>query len=694
MPRTFVRAACLVAWALAALTALALPATGQTPYEFDLERFTEDMDEQRFSREETLEILTLNGIDERIATQYLDRFEEGRTFSEAEVDVMIRLMAPGVPEEEVEEAEEERVEGEPREAVLLFPEIIYPTELEKKIIKPFGYDFFRKLPMPEMPVEDITVGPEYVVGIGDQILITLWGDVDKRYVRVIDRQGRLVLPDIGVVTAAGKSLGELRTELEALFSGVYRGSRMTVSLGDVRTIQVYVSGDVHRPGNYRMSALSTILTALYHAGGPTKSGSLRQIVLNRRGQEPRVIDLYDFLLSGDRDTDLPLQSGDVVHVESLGPTVRVTGEVRRQAIYELKPGETLRSMIRYAGGLTEVALENRISVDRYSKVEGDQLYRIDWNDPVQDLTLLGGDEVTVYSLYHVNPQQFVEIYGRVHEPGIFRLVPGMRVADLVFRAGGLMEGAYRERGELSRLIEGVGDSLTRTELHPIPLQAILDDPDHSENLYLEKGDKVFVRTMPGWQPSPVVTVEGEVRFPGKYGLRSLAERIGDVMDRAGGATGEAFLKGAQLHRFEEGRIIIDFSKALEDADSPDNIEMADGDSIFVPRLPETIQVSGGVANPGQLLFVPGRKYSYYIENTGGFTENADQGRVKIQRVTGEVISAKRALWPDPEVRRGDELVVMMREEKRPVDWGRRLRDATTIIASLATTVYIISNIKD
>lgn len=691
MSRILIRAACLVAGSLAAL---ALPALGQTQYEFDPGRYSQELEEERFTSEETLEILALNGIDERIATQYLERFEEGRTFSEAEVDVMIRLLAPGVPDEELEAAEKEAEEGEPREAVLLFPEIIYPTDLEKKIIKPFGYDFFRKLPMPGLPVEDITVGPEYIVGIGDQILITLWGDVDKRYARVIDRQGRLVLPDVGVVTAAGKNLGELRTELEALFGGLYKGSRMTVSLGDVRTIQVYVSGDVHRPGNYRMSALSTVLTALYHAGGPTQSGSLRQIALSRRGREARVVDLYDFLLSGDRDTDIPLQSGDVVHVESLGPTVRVTGEVRRQAIYELRAGETLRDMIHFAGGLTEVALEDRISVDRFSKTVGDQLYRIDWNDPAQDLTLLGGDEITVYSVYHVNPQQFVEIYGRVHEPGSFRLVPGMRVADLVFRAGGLMEGAYRDRGELSRLIEGVGDSLTRTELHPIPLQTILDDPDHPGNLYLQKGDKVFVRTTPGWQPSPVITVEGEVRFPGKYGLKSVAERISEVMDRAGGATDEAFLKGAQLHRLEEGRIIIDFSKALEDAESPDNIEMADGDSIYVPRLPETIRVSGAVANPGQLLFVPGKKYSYYIENTGGFTENANQGGVKIQRVTGETIAAKRSFWPDPQVRRGDEIVVLVQEEKRPVDWGRRLRDATTIIASLATTVYIISNIKD
>ncbi len=667
-----------------------LPSLAHAQYNTQLD--PEAPDEEYFTAAETLDILVLNGIDERIGAQYLERFEKGRTFSEAEVDVMVRVMAPGVPEKE--EPEKETTDGDPREAVLLFPEIIYPTDLAKRIIKPFGYDFFRKLPLPGLPVEDITVGPEYVVGIGDEILITLWGDVDRRYTRVIDRQGRLVLPDIGVITAAGKNLGELRQELEGAFGQIYRGSRMTVSLGDVRTIQVYVSGDVHRPGAYRMSALSTVLTALYHAGGPTVSGSLRSIHVSRRGREMQEIDLYSFLLSGDRDVDIPLQSGDVVHVNSLGPTVQVTGEVRRQAIYEIQSGETVRDLIHLAGGLTELALDHKISVDRVTETRGDQVYRINWKDPAQDLTLRGGDEVTIYSVYQAHPKEFVEIYGRVHEPGVYRLVPGMLVSDLLFRAGGLQEGAYRDRAEVSRLIEGVGDSLTRTELHTIPLQAILVDPDHPDNLLLQKGDKLFVRTMPGWQPSPVVSVEGEVRFPGKYGLKGLSERIGTLMGRAGGPTEDAFLKGAQLHRLNEGRIIIDFSKALKTPTSPDNIEIAHGDSIHVPRLPETIRVSGAVANPGQLLYVPGKKSSYYVANTGGYTENANRGGVKIQRVTGEVISAKRRLWPDPQVQRGDQIVVLAQEEKRPVDWGRRLRDATTIVASLATTVYIISNIDN
>lgn len=671
------------------LMMLLLLAPGVALAQYDTDPFPQEEDDDRFTSEETLQILITNGVDERIGTQYLERFEPGRTFSEAEVDVMVRIMAPGVPEGEIEG---EAPDAE-REVLPLFPEIIYPTDLEERIIKPFGYEFFHRLPAPDLPVEDITVGPEYVVGIGDEILITLWGDIERRFAKVIDRQGRLVLPEAGVVTAAGRTLGELRQELEAIFGQLYRSTRMTVSLGDVRTIQVYVSGDIQRPGAYSMSALSTVLSALYHSGGPTQSGSLRRISLSRRGQESREIDLYEFLLSGNRNSDVPLQSGDIVHIQPKGPTVKVSGEVRRQAIYEIHDGETLRDLIEMAGGLTDLALHERITVDRYSESLGEQLYRIEWEDPAQDISMRGGDEVSVYSVYHAHPKEYVEIYGRVHKPGVYRLVPGLRVADLVFRAGGLMEGAYRERAELTRVIEADGDTFTRTELHPFRLQELLDNPDSDQNLSLQKGDKVFVRTTPGWQPSPVVSLKGEVRFPGKYGLKGLSDRIGDVMDRAGGATPDAFLKGAQLHRYLEGRIIIDFSEALRSPDGSDNIELADGDSIYVPRLPETIRVSGAVANPGHLLYVPGKKSSYYVANTGGFLENANQGAVKIMRVTGEVISAKRRFWADPEVRRGDQIVVLVQEERRPVDWGKRLRESATIIASLATTVYIISNIN-
>ncbi len=642
-----------------------------------------------FTSVEVLEILISNGIDPEIAEEHLARFPEDRTYTESEIEIIVRFLQP-TDETEEGAAREEMEPGVPDQVIP--SEILYPRRLESRILKPFGFKIFRMLPAPTTPVEDITVGPEYVVGIGDEILITLWGDIQKRYAKIVDRQGRLVFPDAGVVMAAGRTLGELREELAAVFGQVYKGFRMTVSIGDVRTISVYVTGDVHRPGNYTLTALSTVFTALYHAGGPTLHGSMRKISLARRNQPLQDIDLYEFLLSGDRSMDVPLQSGDVVHIHPQLATVQVIGEVRRPGIYEIRDEETLRDVIKMAGGLTDLATREVVTVDRYSEIEGVQLHKIDWEDAAQNLTLAGGDEIAVYSVYQAHPVEFVEIHGQVQRPGSFRLVPGMRVTDLIYRAGGVTEGTYFDYAEVARLVETGGDVPAKTALLSVALGEVLADPEHVDNISLLKGDKLFVRTAPGWQPPPVVVVEGQVRFPGRYGLANISDRITDLIDRAGGVTIDAFPLGAQLFRSNKGRVIIDFSRALDDPQSNDNIQLADGDSIFVPRRPETVRVWGEVVNPGMLLYVPGKKASYYLQKTGGFTLKADKKSVRIIRVSGELESASQRFWSDPKVHKGDEIFVEAKEERPPIDWGKTLRETATIVASLAATVFVLANI--
>jgi protein involved in polysaccharide export with SLBB domain len=645
-----------------------------------------------YTADEVKEILMFNGVEEEVAAEYLGRFDPGRTYSQSDLELMVPLLRPNdyQPSMELETALDKEIDGDKLEEIPYFPEDLL-VETDEVILKPFGYELFRTGTPPGDIPEDIGVGPDYIVGIGDEILITIWGDVEKRYAKVIDRQGRMVLPDAGVITAAGKSLGQLREELNGLFSQVYQNLRMTVSLGDVRTIQVYVSGDVIVPGSYTLSALSTVLTALYVSGGPTYKGSLRNLTLTRVGSQPQEIDLYAFLLSGDRNTDLPLQSGDVLHIAPLGPTVRMVGNVRRPGIYEISGGETVRDLIQMGGGLTDLAYSKTISIDRYLDAQSNQLYKIDWNDPAQNLSLKGGDEITVYSIYQIHPRQYVEIYGEIQKPGIYRLVPGMLVSDLIFRAGGTLDSAFLDNGELARLIEMEGELPAQTSLIDLELKEIMTSPTCESDFPLIKGDKVFVRRIPGWEPPPVVIIEGEVKFPGSYGLESVTERISNIVLRAGGPTSDAFLKGAKLFSEESGRVIIDFSRALKDPTCGDNIVLADGDSLYVPRIPETIRVSGAVANPGLLLYQPGRKAGHYLDRTGGLQEKA--GRVRIVRVTGEVISAKKRFWRDPKVTQGDQIIVELREDKKPIDWTKTLAESASIIASLATTVYLITNVK-
>jgi protein involved in polysaccharide export with SLBB domain len=658
----------------------------------------EEEETQTFTVEEVRQLMVANGVSEDVADAQLARFPPDRTFTQAEIELLLQVLRPeeapivpgqpgtlpkpGAPGAPVAPKAQPPIQKE-----------VLPEGFEEHMLMPFGYDLFRGAGQPTTPPLDVSVGPDYVLGVGDQVLITLWGDVDQRYNRLVDRQGRLVLPEVGVVTAAGRSLGDLRAELQSAYGRIYRNFNLAVSLGEVRTIQVYVSGDVRKPGGYTVSALSTAFSALFDAGGPTYKGSLRSISVSRRDAPPVSIDLYGFLLSGDRSLDAPLQSGDVVHVHPLGPTIKVFGEVRRPAIYEIREGETLRDAIAMAGGLTPLALTRRITVDRYSETEGIQVSQIDWGDSTQNPPLRGGDEVTVFSVFQAHPKEFVEIRGVVQYPGIYRLVPGMRVADLIFRAGGPLEGAYLDQAEIARQIEGEhADSLTKTVLVSFPLREVLENPDHAENRVLRRGDKVFVRAAPGWAPPPVVTLQGEVRFAGKYGLQNLSERVSDVVNRAGGLTADAFPRGAKVFR-QKGRIVIDLSKALTHPQGGDNIALADGDSVYVPRRPDTVKVSGAVPIPGLLVYVPGKKANYYIEKTGGLTEKANPRRIKIIRVTGDVESARRRLWRDPIVQEGDEIRVEVREESKPIDWGKALREATTIIASLATTVYVISSLN-
>ena len=698
--RRWILAACfwvtLLAVGFTVTATLPTTAQAQLPTTFSTQ---EEEETPRFTLDEVRQLLIANGIPEDVADKQLARFPEDRTLTQSEIELLLQVLRP-------EEAP--IVPGQPgampptgKPGAPALPQVqppiqeeVPPAGYEERMLKPFGYDLFRGEALPVTPPADVSVGPEYVVGVGDQILITIWGDVDQRYAKLVDRQGRLVLPDIGAVTAAGRSLGDLREELQALYGRVYRDFHMAVSLGEVRTIPVYVSGDVRKPGGYTLSAVSTAFTALYYAGGPTLKGSLRSITLSRRGAAPRQIDLYGFLLSGDRSLDTPVQSGDVVHVHPLGSTVKIFGEVRRPAIYEIREGETVREAIAMAGGLTPLSLTHRITVDRFSETAGMQVHQVDWADSTQNLALRGGDEITVFSIFQAHPREFVEIRGLVQYPGIYRLVPGMKVADLVFRAGGPLEGAYLDQAEIARPVESENaDSLAKTLLIPFPMREVLQNPAQEENQVLRRGDKVFVRAAPGWVPPPVVTLQGEVRFPGKYGLQNLSERISDVMGRAGGLTAEAFPRGAKVFRQKTGRIVIDFSKAVSNPQSGDNIALADGDSVYVPRRPETVKVSGAVPIPGLLVYVPGKKASYYIEKTGGLTEKANPHRVKIIRVTGDVESARRRLWGDPVVLEGDEIRVEAREEAKPIDWGKTLREAATIIASLATTVYVIANLN-
>src|SRR5262245_49737020 len=224
------------------------------------------------------------------------------------------------------------------------------TREPNALLRQFGYDLFTRVPTTFAPVTDVPVGPDYVIGPGDNLNILLWGGVQEAYQVEVNRNGSVALPRLGVVQVWGLTLEQAQHLLQQRFSEFYADFRMAVTLGKLRTILVYVVGEVRQPGAYTISSLSTVINALFASGGPTKNGSLRRIQLVRRGRQIHTIDLYDLLLQGNKSQDAALQSGDTILVPLIGPVAGVAGNVKRPAIYDLDPGTTLQRLLYLAGG--------------------------------------------------------------------------------------------------------------------------------------------------------------------------------------------------------------------------------------------------------------------------------------------------------------------------------------------------------
>ena len=236
-------------------------------------------------------------------------------------------------------------------------------------LQQFGYDTFLKTTSSFAPAVSVPVGPDYLIGPGDQFTITLWGTTEGIYNLQVTKEGNITLPKVGVVPVAGLKYGELENTLRKSLSRYYSNFNLSIAMGSLKTITVYVVGEVENPGSYSLSSLSTVYSALFSAGGPTKKGTLRAIQILRSGKVIKTIDLYDFLLKGDRSQDIRLRHEDTVFVPLIGPVVGVSGVVYRPAIYELKGGETLSDVIKTAGGIMPISLASRLQLTRFSDNE-------------------------------------------------------------------------------------------------------------------------------------------------------------------------------------------------------------------------------------------------------------------------------------------------------------------------------------
>ena len=460
-------------------------------------------------------------------------------------------------------------------------------------LRQFGYDLFTRVPTTFAPVTDVPVGPGYVIGPGDNLNILLWGGVQESYQLEVDRNGAVALPRLGVVQVWGLTLDQVQRLLQQRFNEFYADFRMAVTLGKLRTMLVYVVGEVRQPGAYTISSLSTIINALFASGGPTKNGSLRRIQLVRQGRQIHTLDLYDLLLRGNKSQDTTLQSGDTILVPLIGPVAGVAGNVKRPAIYELDPGTTLQHVLELAGGVTALGYLQRVQVERPVANERKIVVDVDLSAPrlkaaptdLWKARLADGDLVRIFAILPTL-ENAVQLEGHAVRPGRYELKPGMRLRDVLTSYAALFPEPYLEYGEIVRYI-GVD---TRRTVVPFNLGALLAG-DPNQNLVLHPRDIVRVFARADFVDPPQVRISGLVHRPGLYPLTE-GLRVGDLVFRAGNALKFAYLERAELTRRTLGqggenaiRVEVDLSKALE-GDAEHNLFLQDFDHLVVRQVPD------------------------------------------------------------------------------------------------------------
>jgi protein involved in polysaccharide export with SLBB domain len=479
---------------------------------------------------------------------------------------------------------------------------------------------------------DLPAGPDYVVGPGDGLSIDLWGGTTQRIYRVVDREGRVSLPEVGPLLVSGKSLADVQQSLQQLLRTEFRRVSADVSLARLRTIRVYEVGDIANPGAYDVSSLSTPLNALFVGGGPTQKGSLRIVKHYRGSQLVEVVDLYDLLLHGVKSDLKRLENGDTVLVPPIGPQVTVDGMVRRPAIYELKDEQNLASVLELAGGLLPTATLRHIEVQRLVAHDKQTMLSFDLPEIDSDsevtkklvaFEIHDGDRIRVFPIAPYN-QDAVYLEGHVIRPGRYSYHPNMKVTDVIASYKDLLPEPANQYAEIIRL--------NAPDFHPtvesFDLAGALSNPEQAPVLHAMDTVRVFSKF--DFENPPTVSVWGDVRGPGTY-RTSGQIHLSDAVHLAGGLSPDAKISDAQVFRYlPDGKTKI-FSVSLNlalEGDPIANILLQPRDRLLIHRSPDAIQpasvyVQGEVGKPGRYPLTTNMTVAELIRVGGGLKPSAN-----------------------------------------------------------------------
>ena len=589
----------------------------------------------------------------------------------------------------------------------------------KNVLPFYGYDFFDQ--RPEQSFSSISTMPAYyTLGPGDRIGIYLTGKVQEEFDVIVNVEGKVYVPTVGVFPISGLTLAEFQKLLTEKLSKFYDNYHVELMLLQPKQVQVTVVGEVNKPGRYTLFALNTVFDALSMAGGPKTGGSLRNINVYRNDSLLAIIDLYQFLMQETSPREILLNSGDRIFVPLLMETITVTGEIKRPGVYELSnhADETLIDAVDLSGGFTDYAFLDRVEI---SRLQGDGSRRVmyinmqDHISAAESIVLKNEDKIRVYSKLSQITKRVVTIHGEVDSPGEYELEDNMYVSDLILRAGSLTRSAYLVEAEVAKV-----DPKMPAHIIKIDLTKLLIEKDKNVDILLEEDDQVFIRQIPEWEVGPKVEVRGEVMFPGFYPIVKDSTYLSDIMQKCGGFTDKALIREARLVRrsskitvdkeYESlktlsredmseteyeylvmkentrdiGEIVVDFHKLVFAKDADEDVILENGDIIQVPKAPIVVGVTGRVSRAGGVTYKSNADIEYYVDKAGGYAWDANARKTKVIKVTGEILDDEDVKELVP----GDIIYVPRKHDR---DYWELFRQFMLVAAQTATIILVIQN---
>lgn len=495
----------------------------------------------------------------------------------------------------------------------------------------FGYDFFNNPKISFVPNINVATPQNYQLGPGDVIQIDVWGAAEATYQEKINKQGNIKIPGIGVVNLSGLSLELATSKIESFLKRIYAGISApknsynkvytSISLAKVRTVQVNVIGEIKAPSTYSLSALSTVLNALYAAGGPTKSGTFREVSIIRYGKRLGDFDIYKYLVEGVEENNLQLQDQDVIIVKPYKNLISITGEVKRPGKYELKEGETMQDLMLFCGGFTSKAHKNVIVVERLGN-EGKEIKEVSFSQ-LGDFKIEGGDKISVRESINKFKNR-VKITGAVFHPGSYELKEGMTISDLLEKASGIKDEAFLDRALLVRS----KDELDK-EVIAFSIPEVINK---TNNTFLVAEDEVYIYTKDELREKRFITINGAVNNPKQMDFME-GMSVEDVIALSGGLK-----EGADPTNIEVSRRLKDgtFKTVGENFTIASNNDLRSETSFYLKPFDivsvrymkgytsqKSVKISGEVKYPGDYtITLKDERISDLIKRAGGLSPYA------------------------------------------------------------------------